>query len=53
MDVDHVVIWVENSKSALEFYVNALGLEAVRAQEFEEGKARFPTSAQNIRRNDP
>ena len=43
MDVDHVVLWVESSKRALEFYVDVLGLEAVRAQEFEEGKARFPS----------
>ena len=49
MDVDHVVLWVKNSKRALEFYVNVLGLEAVRAQEFEEGKARFPSVRVNER----
>jgi len=49
MDVDHVVLWVKSSKRALEFYVNALGLEAVRAQEFEEGKARFPSVRINER----
>ena len=49
MDVDHVVLWVESSKRALEFYVGVLGLEAVRAQEFEEGKARFPSVRVNER----
>jgi len=49
MDVDHIVLWVENSKRALEFYVDVLGLEAVRAQEFEAGKARFPSVRINER----
>ena len=49
MDVDHIVLWVESSKRALEFYVNVLGLEAVRAREFEEGEARFPSVRLNER----
>ena len=49
MDVDHIVLWVESSKRALEFYVDVLGLEAVRAQEFKEGKARFPSVRINER----
>jgi len=49
MDIDHVVLWVENSKRALDFYVNVLGFEAVRAQEFVEGKARFPSVRVNER----
>lgn len=49
MDIDHVVLWVENLKRSLEFYVNVLGLEAVRAREFEEGKARFPSVRVNER----
>jgi len=49
MDVDHIVLWVEDSKRALEFYVDVLGLEAVRAQDFDEGKARFPSVRVNER----
>ncbi len=41
MYVDHVVIWVENTERALDFYINALGFEAVREKEYFEGKARF------------
>jgi catechol 2,3-dioxygenase-like lactoylglutathione lyase family enzyme len=43
MDIDHVVLWVESAKCALEFYVDALGLEPVRAEDFAEGEARFPS----------
>ena len=43
MDIDHVVLWVESPKRALEFYVDVLGLAPVRAQDFEEGKAGFPS----------
>ena len=49
MNVDHIVLWVESSKRALKFYVDVLGLEAVRAQGFEEGKARFPSVRVNER----
>jgi glyoxylase I family protein len=49
MDVDHVVLWVESPKRALDFYVDVLGLEAVRALEFEEGKAPFPSVRVNER----
>ena len=43
MEVDHVMLWVESSTRALEFYVDVLGLEPVRVQDFEEGKVRFPS----------
>ncbi len=43
MELDHAVLWVENAKRALEFYVNVLGLDPVRAQDFEEGRVRFPS----------
>ncbi len=43
MDIDHVVLWVESPKRALEFYVDVLGLAPVRAQDFEEGRASFPS----------
>lgn len=43
MDLDHAVLWVESAKRSLKFYVNILGLEPVRAEEFENGTARFPS----------
>ena len=43
MQIDHVVLWVDDPKRALEFYVDVIGLEAVRAQEFEDGNAPFPS----------
>ena len=43
MYIDHVVVWVENAKRALDFYVNILGFETVREEEFLEGNARFPS----------
>ena len=43
MELDHVVLWVEDPKRALEFYVDVIGLEAVRAEDFEKGKAPFPS----------
>ena len=43
MQIDHVVLWVDDPKRALEFYVDVIGLEAVRARDFEEGKAPFPS----------
>ena len=43
MGLDHAVLWVENAKRALEFYVDVLGLEPVRADDFAEGRARFPS----------
>jgi catechol 2,3-dioxygenase-like lactoylglutathione lyase family enzyme len=43
MELDHAVLWVESAKRSLEFYVDVLGLAPVRAQDFEEGRARFPS----------
>ncbi|MDH3692170.1 MAG: VOC family protein [Gammaproteobacteria bacterium] len=48
MNIDHVVLWVQNPKNSLDFFVDVVGLCAVRAQEFEEGKAPFPS----VRLND-
>ena len=48
MQIDHVVLWVGDPKRALEFYVDVLGLPAVRARDFEEGTALFPS----VRLND-
>ncbi len=49
MQIDHVVLWVDDPKRALEFYVDVIGLEAVRAGEFEDGKAPFPSVRVNDR----
>ena len=43
MYIDHAVIWVENAKQSLDFYVNILGFEPVRSEEFTEGKVYFPS----------
>lgn len=43
MNIDHVVLWVDSPKRSLEFFVGVVGLQPVRAQEFEEGKAAFPS----------
>lgn len=43
MDIDHIVLWVEDARAALDFYTKVVGLSAVRGQEFLEGKAPFPS----------
>ena len=43
MQLDHAVLWVESATRVLDFYVNVVGLEPVRAEEFKTGKARFPS----------
>ncbi len=43
MNIDHVVLWVESPKRALDFYVGVLGLAPMRAQDFEEDRASFPS----------
>ncbi len=48
MNIDHVVLWVDSPKNSLEFFVDVVGLRPVRAQEFEEGTAPFPS----VRLND-
>ena len=49
MHIDHVVLWVDDPKRALEFYVDVIGLEPVRAQDFKDGKAPFPSVRVNDR----
>ena len=41
--LDHVVLWVADPLRSLEFYENVVGLAPVRADEFREGKAPFPS----------
>ena len=48
MIIDHVVLWVDSPKESLDFFVDVVGLDAVRAQEFENGTAAFPS----VRLND-
>lgn len=43
MYMDHVVIWAESAKRSLDFYVNVLGLTAVRAEAFTAGAVPFPS----------
>jgi catechol 2,3-dioxygenase-like lactoylglutathione lyase family enzyme len=43
MQVDHVVLWVEDARRALDFYSRVMGLVAVRADEFLDGTAPFPS----------
>ena len=41
--LDHVVLWVADPLRSLEFYEHVVGLTPVRADEFREGKAPFPS----------
>ena len=48
MNIDHVVLWVDSPRNSLNFFVDVVGLRPVRAQDFEEGTAPFPS----VRLND-
>jgi catechol 2,3-dioxygenase-like lactoylglutathione lyase family enzyme len=41
--MDHIVLNVENMDTVLDFYVNVLGLEPERLEEFRQGKVGFPS----------
>lgn len=41
--IDHIVIWVEDQLRSLDFYERVVGFPGVRAQEFRDGKAPFPS----------
>lgn len=43
MDIDHVVLWVEDARRALDFYTKVVGLPGVRTDEFLAGTAPFPS----------
>ena len=43
MHMDHVVLWVSDQRRALEFFVNIVGLEPERAEEFANGGTSFPS----------
>ena len=48
MNIDHVVLWVDSPTNSLAFFVDVVGLRAVREQDYEEGSATFPS----VRLND-
>jgi len=37
MNIDHIVLWVDNQQHSLAFFVDLLGMEPVRSDEFAEG----------------
>ena len=43
MNIDHVVLWVSDQIRSLDFFVNVVGLEPVRAEEFTSGGSSFPS----------
>lgn len=43
MNIDHVVLWVEDARRALDFYTTVVGLPGVRREEFLAGSAPFPS----------
>ena len=45
MNIDHIVLWVDNQQHSLAFFVDLLGMEPVRSDEFAEGKTSFPSHA--------
>ena len=47
MNIDHVVLWVTDPLGSLRFYCDLLGMTAVRAEEYEAGKAPFPSARIN------
>jgi len=47
--LDHIVLNVRDVERSLEFYCGALGLEAVRVDEYRAGKVGFPSVRVNDR----
>ena len=43
MHIDHIVLWVEDARRALDFYTTVVGLAGVRSDEFLAGSAPFPS----------
>lgn len=41
--IDHIVLWVADPASSLDFYEQVLGLEAVRRDDYAAGQAPFPS----------
>lgn len=43
MRLDHVVLWTDDPRAAMDFYTRVVGLAPVRFDEFEAGEAPFPS----------
>lgn len=43
MRLDHVVLWTNDPRVSMDFYLRVVGLEPVRFAEFETGDAPFPS----------
>ncbi|OBK20947.1 dioxygenase [Mycobacterium asiaticum] len=43
MRLDHVVLWTNEPRVAMDFYTRVVGLEPVRFDEYEAGDAPFPS----------
>ena len=43
MRIDHVVLWVEDPLASVKFFIEVVGCEAVRVDEFRERKVGFPS----------
>lgn len=43
MNIDHIVLWVSDQQRSLDFFVNIVGLAPIRAKEFSDGDAAFPS----------
>lgn len=41
--LDHVVLWTKDPRASMDFYSRVVGLAPVRFDEFEAGKAPFPS----------
>ncbi|ORV72408.1 VOC family protein [Mycobacterium gastri] len=43
MRLDHIVLWTNDARAAMDFYSRVVGLTPVRFDEFEAGEAPFPS----------
>ncbi|KZS63454.1 VOC family protein [Mycobacterium ostraviense] len=43
MRLDHIVLWTNDPRAAMDFYSRVVGLTPVRFDEFEAGEAPFPS----------
>ncbi|UBU13925.1 VOC family protein [Nonomuraea gerenzanensis] len=41
--LDHLVVWVSDPRASVDFYEQVVGLPGVRAAEFRDGEAPFPS----------
>jgi catechol 2,3-dioxygenase-like lactoylglutathione lyase family enzyme len=43
MRLDHIVLWTKDPQASMDFYSRVVGLTSVRFDEFEAGRAPFPS----------